>query len=326
MSGNFRKKKIALAGALMFVVTSVSAQTVKGVVTDNTGEPIIGASVMEVGVAGNGGVTDLDGSFTVNLKGKSKKLKISYIGMKAKEVSVAGKETIDVKLEDDNTTLNDVVVIGYGTVRKKDLTGSVSSISDKQIANIPVSNVSEAMTGKMAGVNITTTEGSPDADVKIRVRGGGSLSQDNSPLYIVDGFPVSSISDIAPSEIQSIDVLKDASSTAIYGARGANGVIIVTTKSGSEGKTQVNFNASLGYKKVTKLIKTLDPYNFAYSLYEVGATNYGNYSDLDIWKRIYWPELYGICNDRVGCVAFICVSTTIQTIKFSECHTSIEVE
>ena len=297
MSGNFRKKKIALAGALMFVVTSVSAQTVKGVVTDNTGEPIIGASVMEVGVAGNGGVTDLDGNFTVNLKGKSKKLKISYIGMKAKEVSVAGKETIDVKLEDDNTTLNDVVVIGYGTVRKKDLTGSVSSISDKQIANIPVSNVSEAMTGKMAGVNITTTEGSPDADVKIRVRGGGSLSQDNSPLYIVDGFPVSSISDIAPSEIQSIDVLKDASSTAIYGARGANGVIIVTTKSGSEGKTQVNFNASLGYKKVSKLIKTLDPYNFAYSLYEVGATNYGNYSDLDIWKSVegtdYQDEVFG---------------------------------
>lgn len=188
----------------------------------------------------------------MNLKGKSKKLKISYIGMKTQEVSVAGKSVINIKLEDDNTTLNDVVVIGYGTVRKKDLTGSVSSISDKQIANIPVSNVSEAMTGKMAGVNITTTEGSPDADVKIRVRGGGSLSQDNSPLYIVDGFPVSSISDIAPSEIQSIDVLKDASSTAIYGARGANGVIIVTTKSGSEGKTQVNFNASLGYKKVTQ--------------------------------------------------------------------------
>ena len=297
MSGNYNRKKIALAGALMFMVTSVSAQTVKGVVTDNTGEPIIGASVMEVGVAGNGGVTDIDGNFTVNLKGKSKKLKISYIGMKAKEVSVAGKETIDVKLEDDNTTLNDVVVIGYGTVRKKDLTGSVSSISDKQIANIPVSNVSEAMTGKMAGVNITTTEGSPDADVKIRVRGGGSLSQDNSPLYIVDGFPVSSISDIAPSEIQSIDVLKDASSTAIYGARGANGVIIVTTKSGSEGKTQVNFNASLGYKKVSKLVKTMSPYDYAYYQYELGSTDYGNYNDLDIWKSIegrdYQDEVFG---------------------------------
>jgi outer membrane receptor for ferrienterochelin and colicin len=138
--------------------------------------------------------------------------------MKTKTVDVKGKTSINVVLEDDNTTLNDIVVIGYGTVRKKDLTGSVSSLSSKQVENIPVSNISEAMTGKMAGVNITTTEGAPDADVKIRVRGGGSLSQDNSPLYIVDGFPVSSISDIAPSEIQSIDVLKDASSTAIYGA------------------------------------------------------------------------------------------------------------
>ena len=297
MSGNSNKKKIALAGALMFCVTSISAQTVKGVVTDNTGEPIIGASVMEVGVAGNGGVTDIDGNFTVNLKGKGNKLKITYIGMKSQEVNVAGKTNITVKLEDEANSLNDVVVIGYGTVRKKDLTGSVSSISDKQIANIPVSNVSEAMTGKMAGVNITTTEGSPDADVKIRVRGGGSLSQDNSPLYIVDGFPVSSISDIAPSEIQSIDVLKDASSTAIYGARGANGVIIVTTKSGSEGKTQVNFNASLGYKKVSKLVKTMSPYDYAYYQYELGSADYGNYNDLDIWKSIegrdYQDEVFG---------------------------------
>lgn len=270
----------------MFVVTSVSAQTVKGVVTDNTGEPIIGASVMEVGVAGNGGVTDIDGNFTVNLKGKSKKLKISYIGMKAKEVSVAGKESIDVKLEDDNTTLNDVVVIGYGTMKKKDLTGSVASIGSKELADIPVSSVGEAMTGKLAGVNITTTEGSPDADIKIRVRGGGSLSQDNSPLYIVDGFPVSSISDIAPSEIETIDVLKDASSTAIYGARGANGVIIVTTKSGKEGKTQVSFGASLGFKKMAKETKVMDPYNYALYQYEVGNTEYGDYDDMEIWKSV----------------------------------------
>ena len=273
MSGNYNRKKIALAGALMFMVTSVSAQTVKGVVTDNTGEPIIGASVMEVGVAGNGGVTDIDGNFTVNLKGKSKKLKISYIGMKAKEVSVAGKETIDIKLEDDNTNLNDVVVIGYGTVRKKDLTGSVSSISDKQIANIPVSNVSEAMTGKMAGVNITTSEGSPDADVKIRVRGGGSLSQDNSPLYIVDGFPVSSISDIAPSEIQSIDVLKDASSTAIYGSRASNGVIIITTKKGQQGAVKVNFNTTNSLQTRAQMVDMLSRDEFVNVINQFGTDN-----------------------------------------------------
>ena len=158
---------------------------------------------------------------------------------------------------DDSKALDEVVVIGYGTVNKRDLTGSVASVSAKDLAAIPVASASEALTGKLAGVSVTTTEGSPDADIKIRVRGGGSLSQDNSPLYIVDGFPVSSISDIAPSEIQSIDVLKDASSTAIYGARGANGVIIITTKSGKEGKTQVDFGASFGFKQVTKLTEVL---------------------------------------------------------------------
>ena len=277
--------RTALLLALLIIVGNISAQTVKVNVTDATGETVIGATVMEKGTS-NGAITDFDGNATVKLSGKNNHLVISYVGMKTKTIDVKGKKEIKVVMEDDNTTLNDVVVIGYGTVKKKDLTGSVSSISEKQIANIPVSNVSEAMTGKMAGVNITTTEGSPDADVKIRVRGGGSLSQDNSPLYIVDGFPVSSISDIAPSEIQSIDVLKDASSTAIYGARGANGVIIITTKEGKEGKTQVSFNGLLGWKKVTKTVKTLSPYEFAQYQYELGSTDYGNYNDLDIWKSV----------------------------------------
>lgn len=245
MSSFFKNVHISLVAFLLCIAGGVSAQTIKGNVKDNTGEPIIGATVLEQGTS-NGVVTDIDGNFTLNLNGNSKKVKISYVGMKSKTVDFAGKSSAEVTLDDEATSLNDVVVIGYGTVRKKDLTGSVSSISASDIADVPVSSVGEAMTGKLAGVNITTTEGSPDADVKIRVRGGGSLSQDNSPLYIVDGFPVSSISDIAPSEIESIDVLKDASSTAIYGARGANGVIIITTKSGKEGKTQVSFNASLG--------------------------------------------------------------------------------
>ena len=292
----FKVIRTALLLALLIIVGNMSAQTVKVNVTDATGETVIGATVMEKGTS-NGAITDFDGNATVKLSGKNNHLVISYVGMKTKTIDVKGKKEIKVVMEDDNTTLNDVVVIGYGTVKKKDLTGSVSSISEKQIANIPVSNVSEAMTGKMAGVNITTTEGSPDADVKIRVRGGGSLSQDNSPLYIVDGFPVSSISDIAPSEIQSIDVLKDASSTAIYGARGANGVIIITTKEGKEGKTQVSFNGLLGWKKVTKTVKTLSPYEFAQYQYELGSTDYGNYNDLDIWKSVegsdYQDEIFG---------------------------------
>lgn len=215
MSGNLKTFRIALLCLFAFMATVIQAQTIKGNVKDSGGEPIIGASVREVGTK-NVTVTDLDGNFSINMT-SGKELQITYIGMKPKTVKTAGKSVVNVVMEDEATALDDVVVIGYGTVKKKDLTGAVTSVSAKQIENIPVSNVSEAMTGKMAGVNITTTEGSPDADIKIRVRGGGSLSQDNSPLYIVDGFPVSSISDIAPSEIQSIDVLKDASSTAKIG-------------------------------------------------------------------------------------------------------------
>lgn len=299
MSENLKHIRQSLLVFLLFVVGAVQAQTITGIVRDDIGEPIIGATVMEQGVSGNGTVTDIDGNFSLQLKGKSKKVTISYIGMKTQTVD-ASAGSVNVVLHDEATSLNDVVVIGYGTVRKKDLTGSVASIGADDIAGVPVSNVGEAMTGKLAGVNITTTEGSPDADVKIRVRGGGSLSQDNSPLYIVDGFPVPSISDIAPSEIESIDVLKDASSTAIYGARGANGVIIITTKSGKEGKVQVSFNASLGYKKLTKEIKVLDPYNYALYQYEIGSTDYGNYQDMDIWKSVEGQNFQDALFGRTG--------------------------
>ena len=295
MSGNYNRKKIALAGALMFMVTSVSAQTVKGVVTDNTGEPIIGASVMEVGQAGNGGVTDIDGNFTVNLKGSSKKLKISYIGMKAKEINVAGKTTIAVKLEDEANSLNDVVVIGYGTVRKKDLTGAVATVKGEDLTKVPVTNAAEALTGKLPGVQITTTDGSPDAEMIIKVRGGGSITGDNSPLYIVDGFPVSSIGDIAPSDIEDITVLKDAASTAIYGSQGANGVILVTTKGAKSGKTVVSYNGYVQGKSIAKTLDTMTPYQYVKYNYERAALRgtsdissfekrFGSFGDLDLYQ------------------------------------------
>ena len=294
MKQQLKRASVALL-MTMVCFLAFAQKTITGTVKDSQGEAVIGASILEKGTR-NGVVTDFDGNFTIKVSGKDP-IVVSYIGMKSQTLNIGNKTKFDIVLEDESTSLNDLVVIGYGTVKKKDLTGSVSSINQKQIANVPVSNVSEAMTGKMAGVNITTTEGSPDADVKIRVRGGGSLSQDNSPLYIVDGFPVTSISDIAPSEIQSIDVLKDASSTAIYGARGANGVIIITTKEGKEGKVQVNFNGSLGWKKVTKTVKTLSPYDYAYYQYELGSADYGNFNDLEIWKSVegtdYQDEIFG---------------------------------
>ena len=298
MSGNFKIFRVALLTLFTLVVGNLSAQTIMGNVKDSSGEPIIGATVQELGTK-NIAVTDLDGNFSLKTSGKQQ-IQISYIGMKTKKVNASGKSNINVVLADEATTLNDVVVIGYGTVKKKDLTGAVTSVSAKDLANIPVSTASEAIQGKMAGVTVTTTEGSPDAEIKIRVRGGGSLSQDNSPLYIVDGFPVSSISDIAPNDIESIDVLKDASSTAIYGARGANGVVIVTTKSGKEGKVQVNFSASLGVRKVMKELDGLSPYDYAKYQYETQYgkdQEYGDWRDMDIWKSVagsnWQDELFG---------------------------------
>lgn len=284
---------------------SVSAQTitVKGNVKDTNGEPIIGASVIEKGNTTNGTITDLDGNFSIKVDGK-KTLIVSYIGMKTQEIAIQGRKTINIQMADDSKALDEVVVIGYGTVNRRDLTGSVASVRAKDIANIPVSNATEALTGKLAGVSVTTTDGSPDGDVNIRIRGGGSLSQDNSPLYIVDGFPVSSISDISPNEIENIDVLKDASSTAIYGARGANGVVIVTTKSGREGKTEVNFGASFGLRKASKFQKVLSPYDFIVYQREAGASDYyGEWEDMDIWKSVagtdFQDEIFGRTGNQV---------------------------
>lgn len=294
MSNKLTNIRVLLLMLFAAVSLSVSAQniTITGNVKDKSGETIIGASVVEKGTT-NGVMTDLNGNFTIKVSGK-RPLSVTYIGMKPQEIALKGKTRIDIVLEDDAITLNDVVVIGYGTVAKKDLTGSVASISSKDLASIPVTNAAEAITGKLAGVQVTTTEGSPDAEIKIRVRGGGSLSQDNSPLYIVDGFPVSSISDIAPTDIQSIDVLKDASSTAIYGARGANGVIIITTKSGKEGKVQVSLNASFGVKKIVKELNVMNPYEYVMYQYELDPQTggspttfnsyYGVYNDLNIYK------------------------------------------
>ena len=312
MFKNFKKLRFALTLAFALFAIGISAQT-KVTVVDATGEPLIGASVIEKGTQ-NGGVTDFDGNFIINLKGSGHVVVVSYIGMKTKEVNVSGKSQVSVTLEDDATTLNDVVVIGYGSVKKKDLTGSVSTVNSETLQAVPVANASEALTGKMPGVQITTTEGSPDADVKIRVRGGGSITQSNDPLYIVDGFPVESISDIPANDIEDITVLKDASSTAIYGSRGANGVILVTTKSGKEGKTKVSYNAYYSWKKIAKTMDVLSPYDYAKWQYELALLKnsnnpekissytdfFGNYQDIDLYKDIASNDWQDLVYGRTG--------------------------
>ena len=310
MSGNLKTFRLALLVLFTLFVGSLSAQTIKGNVKDSNGEPVIGATVLEKGTKNNATVTDIDGNFSIKLTGNNP-LQISYIGMKTKTVETAGKSTINVKLEDETTNLEDLVVIGYGSVRRKDLTGSVATVNSEALAAVPVASVTEALTGKMAGVQITTTEGSPDADVKIRVRGGGSITQSNDPLLIVDGFPVESISDIPATDIEDITVLKDASSTAIYGSRGANGVILVTTKSGKSGKVNVSYNAYYSWKKVAKKMDVLSPYDYAKWQYELALlknendlssyTDYfGNYEDMDLYRDVEANDWQDIVYGRTG--------------------------
>lgn len=285
-------------------------KTITGTITDNKGETLIGVSVIAKG-ATTGTITDLDGKFSLAVPSNTNALIVKYIGMKDKEVSITGS-VVDIVMEEDLAQLDEVVVIGYGTVKKKDLTGSVASVSSDAIAAVPVANVTEAITGKLAGVQISTTEGSPDAEMTIRVRGGGSITGDNSPLYIVDGFPVQSINDIASTDIESIDVLKDASSTAIYGSRGANGVILVTTKSGKSGKTNVSYNAYYSWKKIAKTLDVLDPADYVKWQYELAAINanngdmsnytdyFGNYEDMDLYNNVPYNDWQDLTFGRTG--------------------------
>ncbi len=309
MSDNLKTFRIALLALFAFIATGLSAQTIKGNVKDSGGEPIIGATVKEVGTQ-NAVVTDFDGNYSIKLTAGGS-LQFSYIGTKGQTVSTKGKKTIDVTLEDEATALNDVVVIGYGSVKRKDLTGSVATVDNKALMQVPVASASEALTGKMAGVQVTTTEGSPDAEVKIRVRGGGSITQSNDPLFIVDGFPVDGISDIPASDIEDITVLKDASSTAIYGSRGANGVILVTTKSGKSGKVNVSYNVYYSWKKVAKTYDVLSAYDYAKWQYELALlknesdissyTDYfGTYQDMDLYKNVDTNDWQDIVYGRTG--------------------------
>ncbi|MFT3738146.1 MAG: TonB-dependent receptor [Breznakibacter sp.] len=296
-SSNTLQKGLFLLLCLMCMsVLPLWAQNIQvtGAVTEgDTGEPIPGVNVTIEGTT-QGVITDFDGKYTINTPPNGTLL-FSFIGFLPQKVAVNSQKSINVKLQPDNRQLDEVVAIGYGTTKKKDLTGAVSSISAKDIANIPVTSAAQALTGRMAGVQITTADGSPDAEIIVRVRGGNSITGDNSPLYIVDGFPVNSISDIAPNDIQTIDVLKDASSTAIYGSKGANGVVIITTKQAQGGKTEINYNGFLQSKRLAKRLEVLDPYEFVMLNYELAALNstsalssftnrYGVYEDLELYK------------------------------------------
>ena len=286
--------RIMTLSVLLFVGMAVEARVISGTVKDATGETIISASVVVKGTT-LGTVTDFDGNYTLDVPDDAKVLVFSYIGMQTQELTITG-DVMNVVLSENSEVLEEVVVTGYGTTKKRDVVTSVASVGADQIKDIPVTSAAEALQGKLAGVSVTTTEGSPDADVKIRVRGGTSLTQSNDPLYIVDGMPVSSISDIAPSDIQSMDVLKDAAATAIYGAQGANGVIIITTKDSNtdDDKMQfhVDYSGFIGWKKIAKKYDVMNPEDFALMQYEWAWQKDNSLSGLRSNFYAYFDKLY----------------------------------
>ena len=232
---------------------------VSGVVKDATGEPIIGANVVEKGVGTNGVITNLDGEFTLEVP-ENASLIISYIGYLQQDVSTKGKDAFNIIMKEDTKTLDEVVVVGYGVQKKVNLTGAVAAVDSKSLQNRPVTNVSNAIQGLLPGVTVISGTGQPGNDnTTIRVRGVGTLNNSN-PMYVVDGLPVSSINEVDPSDIENISVLKDASSAAIYGSRGANGVILIKTKEAQKtGKVNVQFSASFGIQQMEKKLDVLTP-------------------------------------------------------------------
>ncbi|EKN15126.1 SusC/RagA family TonB-linked outer membrane protein [Parabacteroides goldsteinii CL02T12C30] len=234
--------------------TVSSTKNISGVVKDETGEPVIGANVVVKGTT-NGTVTDMNGRYSLEVP-EGGVLQISYIGYNTQEVKVGSGDVVNVSLREDSEALDEVVVIGYGTVKKSDLTGAVGSVQMKDVSQVGITSADRALQGQIAGVQVNARTGQPGESMMIRVRGSNSLAGGNEPLYVIDGMPVEKMnSDINPEDILSMEVLKDASSTAIYGSRGANGVVMITTKRGRTGDTVLEYN---GYVGVSSLRKKLD--------------------------------------------------------------------
>lgn len=286
----FSKRLLTMASAIAITASAFAqSRTITGKIVDANGEPVIGASAIVKGTS-NGSITDLDGKFSIKDVPENGTITVSYIGYKSQTISVKGKNTISIVLQEDNTSLDDVVVIGYGSVKKSTLTAAVSKMDAKGIENRTLARAETALQGQLAGVQVRTTNGEPGADMQIRVRGAASVNATSDPLYVVDGVPMDNLSGINPADIQSIEVLKDAASAAIYGSRGSNGVVMVTTKKGKSGKPQISFNAQYGIQQMEKKLDVLSPtewmefhlkYNDAYYLSQAKAKGVTNASIKD---------------------------------------------
>ena len=264
---------------LLFFQIGVSAKInvppilIKGRVLDDTGLPLPGVSV-KAKAEKAGAMTDNNGNYSITVAGKTSVLVFSYLGYSTEEIIVGDKTTIMVTLKTTPNRLDEVVVVGYGTVKRGDLTGSVAQVKMSDINKAPVKSFDEALAGRVAGVQVSSADGQPGSNLSIVIRGQNSLTQGNGPLYVIDGFPVefSNSNSINPADIESIEVLKDASATAIYGSRGANGVIIITTKSGVKGAPVIDYNGNYGFQKNIKKMDLLSAYEFVKMQSELSPT------------------------------------------------------
>ena len=268
----------------LFSVIGAHAQSVvTGSVKDGSGEPIIGATIMEKGTS-NGGVTDLDGSFSIKV-GDHATLVVSYVGYERQEVPVAGKSTVNIVLTESDRTIDEVVVVGYGAIAKRSVSTAISTVKGDRIAGMPTSNVAQSLVGMSSGITLQQVNGEPGAAPAIRIRGAGSINSGNDPLYVIDGYPTTDselFNSISPTDIDDIQILKDAASSAIYGSKAGNGVIIVTTKSGRTGKSRVSFSTQIGVNQVQRYVDVLDSKDYLDMIIEARTNNgtIGNFPGL----------------------------------------------
>ena len=265
----------------------MQTKTVKGTVLDENGEPLIGVSIVVKGTS-TGTITDFDGKFSINLPGGSKELVVSYIGYKEQAIIVSGNAPLNIKMVPDTQALDEVVVVGYGTQKKVNLTGSVSTVNFESMSSRPVTDASQALSGASPGLQIMQSSGQPNAEsFSYNIRGVGTLNS-SSPLILVDGME-QSISMVNPSDIANVSILKDAASCAIYGNRGANGVILITTKNGTEGKISVTYDGTVSYNEPFKIVHTISDYVQYMKLMNESSNNLGNsdifsQSSIDLWE------------------------------------------
>ncbi|MFL1682817.1 TonB-dependent receptor [Coprobacter secundus] len=283
LSFSIQAKSIIITQQLQ---TSTQSFTLKGKVTNSEGEPLIGVTVLAKN-SKNGTATDFDGNFSIRINDKNTSLQFTYVGYKQENVQIKDHKFITVIMEEDSHMLNEVVAVGYGVMRKSDLTGSVVRVGSKDISNIPTVRLDQALTGKASGVHITNTSGEPGAGTNILIRGGNSISASNEPLYVIDGFiGAGDLNLIDPNDIESVEILKDAAATSIYGARGANGVVIVTTKRGTEGRNNVTVNTYIGVQHIAKRLEMMNAREYAEML---------NQQDVSVNQEpsIENPSIYG---------------------------------